>query len=83
MFNFGEELTSIQKLLDEGEKNKLKSCKLVSSESVSTVIDKIEKYAKSDKNYIIEGFPKNLSQALILQKRGIYAKNVLIINVNL
>lgn len=83
MFNFGEELTSIQKLLEEGEKNKLKSCKLVSNESVNTIIDKIEKYVKSDKNYIIEGFPKNLSQALILQKRGIYAKNMLIINVNL
>jgi hypothetical protein len=37
---------------------------------------------KSEKNYIIEGFPKNLKQALILQRRGIHAKNILLINID-
>ena len=66
---------------EEDQKN-LKSCKLVKCEAVNSVIDKVEQCAKSDKNYIIEGFPKNLNQALMLQKRGIHAKNILIVNVH-
>lgn len=42
----------------------------------------IEGYTRSDRNYIIEGFPKNLKQALILQKNKIYVKNVLVINID-
>jgi adenylate kinase family enzyme len=49
---------------------------------MDAVISKIEKISKSDKNYIIEGFPKNLRQAHILQRKGVYAKNILIININ-
>lgn len=83
VFNFGEEVKNIHKLLEEEDKDRYKSCRLVRDASVNNVVDKIEKYAKSDKNYIIEGFPKRLSQALVLQRRGVYAKNVLIINVPL
>lgn len=35
-----------------------------------------------DKNYIIEGFPKNIKQAHLLQKKGIYVKNLLVINID-
>lgn len=71
VFNFGEEVKTIHKLLEDEDKDRFKLCRLVRDESVTSVIDKIEKYSKSDKNYIIEGFPKRLSQALLLQKRGI------------
>jgi adenylate kinase family enzyme len=54
----------------------------VEEQSIETIVGKIEANAKTDKNYIIEGFPKNLRQALSLQKRGIYAKNVLVINID-
>ena len=46
------------------------------------IVQLIEDIVKSEKNYIIEGFPKNLRQALLLQKSKIYVQNVLIINVD-
>ena len=42
----------------------------------------MEKCTKSENNTIIEGFPKNLKQAILLQKRGISAKHVLIVNID-
>ena len=82
MFNFGQELSTLEKDLSAEEKKKFKACRLVKNDSVNTIIDKIEKLAKSDRSCIIEGFPKNLSQALILQQKGIYAKNLLVVNVH-
>lgn len=55
---------------------------LVSEDSIQGIISKIETFSKTDKNYIIEGFPKNIQQAQILQKKGIYVKNLLIINID-
>lgn len=49
---------------------------------IGNIIKKIEQFAKSEKNYIIEGFPKSLAQAHILQKHGIYARNILVINID-
>jgi adenylate kinase family enzyme len=45
-------------------------------------VGKLEKLAKSERNAVIEGFPKNLRQALLLQRRGVYVKNVLVINTD-
>ena len=72
----------MQSSLKQEDKANTRSCKLVSEEVVATILDKIEKCTKSDKNYIIEGFPKNLKQALLLQKRGISAKHVLVVNID-
>ena len=55
---------------------------LVDEEPIQGIINKIEAFSKADKNYIIEGFPKNIKQAHLLQKRGIYVKNLLIINID-
>lgn len=55
---------------------------MVSEDSIQTIISKIETFSKADRNFIIEGFPKNIKQAQLLQKKGIYVKNLLIINID-
>jgi adenylate kinase family enzyme len=82
ILNVGKEISSLEKDLKEDEKQNLKGARLLSNQAISSVIDKIEKAAKSDKSYVIEGFPKNLSQALELQRRGVQVSNILIINVH-
>lgn len=53
LFNFGEEVSAIQGSLSVEEKAKFQSCKLVSNDKVGSIVDKIEKYTKSEKNYIV------------------------------
>lgn len=55
---------------------------MVSEDSIQTIISKIDTFSKADRNFIIEGFPKNIKQAQLLQKKGIYVKNLLIINID-
>ena len=62
--NVGKEISALEKDLKEDDKQIFKETRLLSNQAISSVIDKIEKAANSDKSFIIEGFPKNLSQAL-------------------
>ena len=64
IINVGKEISILEKDLKEDEKHSFKGTRLLSNQTINSVIDKIEKAAKSDSSYIIEGFPKNLSQAL-------------------
>lgn len=82
LFNCGDEIIKIHDKLKEEDKMKFSSCLLIAEQSIENIIKMIEGYTRSDKNYIIEGFPKNLKEALILQKNKIYVKNVLVINID-
>lgn len=82
LFNCGEEINKVQNAFKDEDKKKFASCLLVNEDSIQAIINKIESYSKADKNYIIEGFPKNIQQAHLLQKKGVYVKNLLIINID-
>lgn len=82
LFNCGDEITKIHDSFREEDKTRFNSCLLVEEAAIGGIIGKIEALSKADQNYIIEGFPKNIKQAHLLQKNGIFAKNLLIINID-
>jgi adenylate kinase family enzyme len=72
----------VQGRFGEEEKHRFHSCLLLPEESIEPIIGKVEGLCRADRNYIIEGFPKNLRQAHLLQQRKLSPKNLLIINVD-
>jgi adenylate kinase family enzyme len=67
LFNCGEEIGRVQTKFGEEEQRRFKSCLLLAEESINPIIGKLEALCRADRNYIIEGFPKNLKQAHLLQ----------------
>ena len=82
LFNCGDEITKIQGGFREEDKARFSSCLLVEEASIAGIMGQIEALSKAEQNYIIEGFPKNIKQAQLLQEKGIYAKNLLLINID-
>ena len=55
-------------------------CRLVDDESVIDLLrEKIIKFEEENASYIIEGFPKNKTQAIFLQSLGLLPDNIIVL----
>jgi hypothetical protein len=82
VFNCGEEIGRAQGGFGEEEKRRLRSCLLLPEESIGPAVARVKTLCHGERSCIIEGFPKSLRQAHLLQEHRLSPKNLLVINVD-
>ena len=65
-------------------KKNFEDCRLVDDESVIDLLrEKIIKFEEENISYIIEGFPRNRTQAIFLQSSGLLPDNIIMLSTSL
>ena len=64
-------------------KKSFEDCRLVDDESVIDLLrEKIIKFEEENVSYIIEGFPRNRTQAIFLQSLGLLPDNIIVLTTD-